>query len=213
MISKRSAVNAHYNNGHSNSYIVKSLKSNKMFVSRTIARFNETRSIRDRPRTGGKRTVRTPTLRKNVKPRIRRNPVRSIRKLAREMNTGRESMRLLVRKELGMCPYKYQKRQLLSIQNKAKRFQRSRSMHARFTNGLHNQIVYSDEKLFTVEHHVNKQKDRILAMDKVSPFQFISYLADTITNFCDGLGRSDLRWTDSTSIYPPRSENKPNGLS
>ena len=41
-------------------------------------------------------------------------------------------------------------------------------MLARFTNGLHNQIVFPVEKLFTVEHYVNKQNDRILAMDKES---------------------------------------------
>ena len=175
MMSKRSAVIALYNNGHSNSYIEKSLKSNKMFVSRTIARFNETGSIRDRPRTGRKRTVRTRALRKNVKLRIRRKTVRSIRKLAREMNTGRESMRLLVRKELGVCPYKYQKQQWLSIQNKAKRFQRCRGMLARFTNGLHNQIVYSDE-LFTVEHMLtNKMTVYWLWTKSLSlPIHFVS---------------------------------------
>ena len=40
-------------------------------------------------------------------------------------------------------------------------------MLARFTNGLHNQIVFSDE-LFTVEQYVNNQNDRILAIDKES---------------------------------------------
>ena len=60
-----------------------------------------------RPRR--KRTVRTSTLRKNVKLRIQRNPARSMRKPAKEMHIARESMRLLVRTELGMTPYKYQK--------------------------------------------------------------------------------------------------------
>ena len=82
-----------------------------------------------------------------------------MRKLAKEVNIARESMRLLVRTELGMTPYKYQEVQLLSDQNKVKRLGRSRLMLARFANGSHNQIVFSDEKLFVVEHHINKQND------------------------------------------------------
>ena len=120
MIAKRSAVIELYKTGHSNPEIVKSLKSNNMFVSRTISRFTDTGSIQDRPRPGRKRTVRTSTLRKNVQLRIRRNPARSMRKTAKEINIVRESMRLLVRKELEMTPYKYQKVQLLSDQNKVK---------------------------------------------------------------------------------------------
>ena len=41
-------------------------------------------------------------------------------------------------------------------------------MLARFAKVSHNQIVFSDEKLFVVEHHINKQNDRILATDKLS---------------------------------------------
>ena len=39
-------------------------------------------------------------------------------------------------------------------------------MLLRFTGGLHKQIVFSDEKLFTVEQSLNKQNDRILALSK-----------------------------------------------
>ena len=36
----------------------------------------------------------------------------------------------------------------------------------RFTHDRHNQILFSDEKVFTVQHFLNKQKHRILATDK-----------------------------------------------
>ena len=113
-----------------------------MFVSRTISRFTDAGRIQDRPRPGRKRTVRNSTLGKNVRLRIHRNPARSKRKLAKEINVACESMRLLVRTELGMTPYKYKKVQLLSDQNKVKRLERSRSMLTRFANCSHNQIVF-----------------------------------------------------------------------
>ena len=165
MLSRRAAVIEH---GHLNSEIVKSLKTNKMFVSRTISRFLDTGSIQDRSRKGRKRTVRTSTLRKNVKLRLSRNPVRSMRKLAKEMNIARESMRLLVRNELAISSYKFQKKQLLSVQNREKRLKRCRSLLGRFTGRLQNQILFSDEKLFVVEQQINKQNDRILATNKES---------------------------------------------
>ena len=168
ILSRRAAIIELHKNGHLNSEIVKSLKKNKMFVSRTISRFLDTGSIQDRSRKGRKRTVRTSTLRKNVKLRLSRNPVRSMRKLAKEMNIARESMRLLVRNELGMSSYKFQKKQLLSVKNREKRLKRCRSLLGRFTGGLQNQILFSDEKLFVVEQQINKQNDRILATNKES---------------------------------------------
>ncbi|KAI6651345.1 hypothetical protein LOD99_5311 [Oopsacas minuta] len=157
MLSRRSAVIELHKNGHSNSETVKSLKTNKMFVSRTIFRFLETGSIQDRSRKGRKRTVRTSTLRKNVKRRISRNPGRSMRKLAKEINVARESMRLMVRNELAMSSYKFQKKQLLSVKNKKERLDRCQSLLGRFTGGLQNQILFSDEKLFVVEQQINNK--------------------------------------------------------
>ena len=177
---------------------------NWIFELFSRSRFTDTGSIQDRPRPGRKRTVRTSTLRKNVKLRIQRNPARSMRKLAKEVNIARESMRLLVRTELGMTPYKYQEVQLLSDQNKVKRLGRSRLMLARFANGSHNQIVFSDEKLFVVEHHINKQNDWILATT--------NYLSILI-HFAKIGHKNQLRWwyerewllmDGHARLYPPR---------
>ena len=75
-------------------------------------------------------------------------------------------MRRLIRNDLGMKAYKIQKHQLLTTQTKQKRLLRSKAMLLRFTGGLHKQIVFSDEKLFTVEQSLNKQNDRLLALSK-----------------------------------------------
>ncbi|KAI6651313.1 hypothetical protein LOD99_5279 [Oopsacas minuta] len=57
-------------------------------------------------------------------------------------------------------------RQLLTAKNKSMRLERCKAMLSRFTNGRHKQIVFSDEKLFTVQQVLNKQNHRILATDK-----------------------------------------------
>ncbi|KAI6648783.1 hypothetical protein LOD99_7046 [Oopsacas minuta] len=41
-----------------------------------------------------------------------------------------------------------------------------KAMLSRFTNGRHKQILFSDEKLFTVQQVLNKQNHRILVTDK-----------------------------------------------
>ncbi|KAI6661812.1 hypothetical protein LOD99_9819 [Oopsacas minuta] len=150
MESKRSAVIQLFEAGNTKSQIVRLLKTNKMFISRTLSRYNDTGSIADRTRPGRPRTVRTFSVTKNVSQRIRRNPSRSIRKMAKEMNTNRESMRRLVRNDLGMKAYKLRKRQFLTQLNKQKRLKRCKAKIFRFTDGRHKQIFFSDEKLFTV---------------------------------------------------------------
>ena len=75
-------------------------------------------------------------------------------------------MRRLVRNDLGMKAYKLHKRQLLTQPNKQKRLKRCKAMISRFTDGRHEQILFSDEKLFTVEQVINKQNNRILATDR-----------------------------------------------
>ncbi|KAI6658924.1 hypothetical protein LOD99_10884 [Oopsacas minuta] len=57
------------------------------------------------------------------------------------------------------------KRQLLTAKNKSMRLGRCKAMLSRFTNGRHKQILFSDEKLFTVQQALNKQYHMILATD------------------------------------------------
>ena len=86
--------------------------------------------------------------------------------MTKEMNTSRESIRRLVRNDLGMEAYKLHKLQLFTQLNKQKTLKRCKAMIFRYTDGRHKQILFSDEKLFTVEQAINKQNNRILATDR-----------------------------------------------
>ena len=56
----------------------------------------------DRARSGRPRTVRTPQLKKVMRERIRRNPRRSMRKMALDLKISDFSIRKVMRTDLGM---------------------------------------------------------------------------------------------------------------
>lgn len=64
------------------------LKVNPIFIYRTSKRYTETHSINDRSRPGRQRSARTKKIGANLKARIKRNPARSQRKLAKEMKVS-----------------------------------------------------------------------------------------------------------------------------
>jgi inhibitor of nuclear factor kappa-B kinase subunit alpha len=64
---------------------------------------------------------------------------------------------------VGFKPYKLQKAHGLSAAQKEKRRIRCRRLLRRSGNDWVNSIIFSDEKIFTVEEKLNKQNDRIYA--------------------------------------------------
>ena len=165
-MSKRAAIIQLHRAGHSNSKIMKLLKAPKSTVRDTILRFQELGTMEDRDRSGRPRSARTPAkikaLRERIR-RIRRNPKRSLRKMAKDMNISHESVRTIVEQDLKMSSYKIRTRQLLTDLQKRKRKERAKILLNRLKGGTEKgEIVFSDEKLFSVEAKFNTQNDRIL---------------------------------------------------
>ena len=93
--------------GRTHAEIMKSLRfpgSRRKFVYRTIRRYKA-----------------TPQLKKVVRERIRRNPRRSMRKMALDLKISDFSIRKVVRTDLGMRSYKRKKVPFLSRPVKEKR--------------------------------------------------------------------------------------------
>ena len=155
-----------YHAGFSCNVIFLKLKAMKVSLSTvkyTVKRFKETGSINYRPRPGAKWTVRTSRLIRSVRQKISRNGKRSMRKMAREAGIGRESMRKLIKEDLNMKPYHFKKRQLLNDNTKDKRLERSQSLLKCFKSASLPSIIWTDEKIFTVQMAYNSQNDRILS--------------------------------------------------
>lgn len=165
---KRKAIARLYLEGKSISeitWLLKSLKVPRSTVGWTVKRFKETRDIKNKKRPGQKPTVRTANLIRNTRAKIYRNPHRSISKMAREAQVSRTTMHRIVRDDLKMYPYRFQKRQLLSAGSKEKRLARSKILMAWFKSVTQVSVIYTDEKLFTVQAKLNRQNDRILSRD------------------------------------------------
>jgi len=120
MSDKRAAIIELHRAGKTNSEIVKLLKAPRSTVYNTVGRFKELQSTDDRPRSGRPRSSRTPKMINAVRARIRRNPKRSLRAMACDMNVSEKTIRNIVKIDLKMSSFKMQTRQHLTDLQKEK---------------------------------------------------------------------------------------------
>lgn len=107
--------------------------------------------------------VRTPNRIKAVKTRIRRNGRRSQRKIASQMKLSHSTVRRMLIEDLGLTPFKRRKVHGLTKQQRKARLDRSKALLRRYTDNDVDRIVFSDEKLFVIQEHLNAQNDRVYA--------------------------------------------------
>lgn len=141
--------------------IVKKLQHHnikRLFVYRTIARYNRTGSEIPAKPVGRGRFKRTPETIKAVRERIRRNPVRSGRQLAKDMNMHHKTMQTILKKDKGLIAYKKRLVAGLTDKNKSERVKRCKAILKRHGG---QDIIFSDEKLFCLERPLNRQNDRV----------------------------------------------------
>lgn len=162
----RIAIIALYKVGKTPSFIFDTLNPlgiSRMFVYRTIERYDETQGVEDRPRSGRPRSVRTPNAIKAVAARIRRNPLRKQKIMSREMEISTRSMSRLIKSDLKMGAFRRSTGQYLTPSLKKSRRLRSKCLMQRYAQDKHRKILFTDEKLFNIEEKFNRQNDRVYA--------------------------------------------------
>lgn len=163
-MTKRDAIIGLYRAGTPISKIIKQLKVPKSTVYDAVRRYKELGNTKDRPKSGRPRSCRTKSNIKAVRERVRRDPKRSMRKMARDLKMDPKSMRTIVKTDLKLSPLKLKKRQHLTVLQKRKRAERAGLLLNLLKSGTQKgEIVFSDEKMFTVEAKFNPQNDRVLA--------------------------------------------------
>ena len=121
-----------------------------------------------------------------------------MRKMALELKISRESVRTIVKRDLGQSSHKRKKVHFISAQIKRKRLARSKALLTRFASFDLDEILFSDEKLFTVEQAFNRQNDRILSSFLSSipqEYRYIKRLQKQSVMVCAGMsakGRTPL---------------------
>lgn len=143
--------------------ILRPLKVTRCFVYRTVDLFEETGGIIDRPKSGRPRSVRTPAAVKAVKMRIQRKPLRKQKILSREMKISPPSISRILKHDLGLQAYKRHTGHLLTPALKEQRKRKSKELRRQHARNGHRRILFTDEKIFTVEESFNKQNDRVYA--------------------------------------------------
>lgn len=144
--------------------IFRSLKSvgiRRDFIYKTIKRFKDTSSVKDRKKGGRPRSVRSKERIEVVREQIRRKKGRSIRKLAGRLGISKSSTHLILKKDLGLKANKKHKVPEVSSSSRQKRAVRVDGILAWHAG---DELVFSDEKLFVLEKPLNPQSDRVWAV-------------------------------------------------
>lgn len=143
-------------------------------------KLESTGTMQRKPGSGRPRSVRTKSMINKVKRRIQSNPVRSMRKMAKELRVGRSSMQRIVKNDLRMKSRARVKVPLLTKAQRESRLQRSKALlnnikHA--AAGL--AILFSDEKIFTVDAISNRRNDRWIGDDPTDVPDDVKYVNTT----------------------------------
>lgn len=119
-----------------------------------------------KPGSGRPRSARTPGVIRSVKRKITVNPVRSIRKLAKQANISNTSMQRLVKDDLKASSRARVKRHLITNRIKGLRLERSKRLLS-ILKKKKPIIVFSDEKLFNIDPVSNTRTDRFISPKKI----------------------------------------------
>lgn len=137
-------------------------------VRDTIRRFEETGNYEDRPGRGRKKSQKVLKACKSIKRRVQTNPKLSTRKLSKTIGIPRSTVQQILQTDLGLKSYKFRRANMLTAAMKASRLKRAKALKVQFAAGRHRAVLFSDEKLFTIEQAHNAQNDRVWAKETPS---------------------------------------------
>ncbi len=128
-------------------------------------RLYKVRGSTDNPSCGGSaRKVRTNDLINDVKDEIDDDPEISIRELARRFDVDEKTMRKVVKKDLRLKSLAVVKAQQLTPAQREGRRVKGAVILSRLKNEVKGKIlVFSDEKDFHIDKHVNRRNQRVIA--------------------------------------------------
>lgn len=202
----REAIFALHKKGKSVPFIIKTLNMPRSTVYKAVKRFNELGTSKDRPRSGRPVTASTPENVEKIRNRIRRNPDRSMRKMAKSIRINEKSVRIIVKKRLKLLSYKQGNGHFISEEMKINRLKKCRKL-LRWGNFW--SVLFTDEKIFTVERTRNCQNDRQILRNRKgrckifrsigisNKFREKSSSASPFPTINNGVGRNHGNWKDA----------------
>ena len=158
---RREAVVAFLQSGYSVPAIQKKFGISHATIFNIKKRLKVDGHVKRKSGSGAATTVSTPSLVSKIKYRIRTNPVRTMRGMARELGVSEHTVRNVVKKKLGARSLARTKKFLLSERLKALRVERCNKLLA-ILKKKKQVILFSDEKYFSVDQVSNSRTDRFI---------------------------------------------------
>ena len=143
------------------------------------AKFMETGSVNDQPRSGRPRSGRSEENQEVVETTFVQDQTKYIRRASLELNISRATIHRLLRKDIGMHPYKLQIVQSLEPQDYDSRLEMCETLIHRYEEdpNILEQMWFSDEAVFHTSGKVNRHNTRFWG--KENPVQVREHQRDS----------------------------------
>lgn len=146
--------------------IMAKLSVSRATVFNTKKRLIEFGHVKRKKGSGRTPTVTTPRLLANIKARIKWNPVRLMRQMAKELNVSEFCVRKVVKHKIGAKSLSRTKSFLLTDRLKTLKKERSKKLLS-VLKKKSPVILFTDEKYFTVDQVQNSRTDRYITTLRV----------------------------------------------
>lgn len=158
----RSAIVNLCRSGMKAAAIATRLKCSIPLVYKVLAQWRKTGDVQEKKKQGRPRTVNTRKSRGIIKKRITRNDGVSLNKMAKSLGMARSTLQSIVHNDLGLKSYRLLNGQQLTDQAKQKRLEKCKELKKFFRVRRLEDVLWSDEKVFTIEVAKNSQNHRQL---------------------------------------------------
>ena len=142
--------------------IVEQLKVSAKTVYNVKKRFEDGKGLGHQSGAGRPKSVTTPRLINAIKSRVARNPVQTMRGMARDLNVSEKTVRRIVKKNLKAKSFARNQKFLLTDRIKISRLERCEKILNKLKKKMPI-ILFTDEKYFTVDPITNSRTSRYIA--------------------------------------------------
>lgn len=164
----RNVVMRLFDDGLSSVQIARQLRN--VVSERTVRRwknsYKATGGIDLKSPPGRPRIVRTKGLIQKVKQRLSSKSRQSARRLAKSLGVSRETMRRLLQDDLNLRAYRITTQPKLTEDHKKRRVSFAYWVRKELRKRDHGQILFTDEKYFSLEGVFNRQNERVYAVSR-----------------------------------------------
>ncbi|CAS00634.1 Protein CBG27172 [Caenorhabditis briggsae] len=166
-----------FNDGISTGDIARRLLLPRATVYRVVQQLKDRGHVLELKKSGRPRTVNTRRTRGIIKKRITRNDAVSMNQMASSLGIPRQSVQSIVKKDLGLNSYRLLRGQYLTEQSKKNRLEKAKKLLDALKVRRLSEVIWTDEKIFTVEPLPNRQNARqLLSKDEAkSPKRRLAY--------------------------------------